>query len=91
MENIFCHTFRLLVPMKNHLNSTAYLGDEANHIPQFMTDGHSQQSNALCHKMKNGNLIHGMSHHKLPLEYVERMIQILDVLPTNLKKNYRMS
>lgn len=79
--------------MKNHLNSTAYLGDEANHTPQFMTGGHSQQSNELCHKMKNsGNLIHGMSHHKSPLEYAERMIKILDVLPTNLKKkNYIMS
>ncbi len=50
------NTLGPLVPIRHHLNATAYLSIVADHVHHFMTtvypssDGYFQQDNAPCHK-----------------------------------------
>ncbi len=50
------HTLGPLVPIKHHLNATAYLSIVADHVHPFMTtvypssNAYFQQDNAACHK-----------------------------------------
>lgn len=64
MGGIFSwHTLRHLVPMKDHLNTIAYLGIAADHMPQFMftinssSGCHFQEENSMLQMTNNSRLL----------------------------------